>query len=290
MNKNVILVDFNNLAVRHYLSSAVAGYTPAPDLPLWRYTTFDSIFKSILKIGNVKEVVLAVDDNISWRKSYFSRYKESRKKNRDKTDINWPLLYSEMHKLSTDIKENLPFKVIRIKNAEADDVIGVIALEGGNYYVVISNDEDYLQLYSKYVRIWNPKDKKFKVCNDTERFIVEKCLMGQSKDDIFNVKTPSDWPEGKRKPGFGPKMTEKVMEKGYENWLRENGLEYNFNRNRVLMDFKKIPKTISSRIKKEYYEYEYPNPDEIYKFFSRNKFRSYLDEFTKIENILLQLY
>lgn len=288
--KTCLLVDFNNLAIRHYLTKDVAGFTSNPDLSLWRYTTFNSIYSMLMKFKEIKEVVIAIDDRVSWRKLYFKRYKESRKKKRDKGTINWPLLYAELNDLANQIFNSMPFKVLKIKNAEADDIIGVVCLDGEDKYIVISNDEDYLQLYSNRIRIYNPTKQDFVVCNDTERFLNEKCLIGQPKDDIFNIKTPLDWPVGKRKPGFGIKSAEKVLDAGLDVWLEQNNLKKRFHINRNLIDFRRIPKVVKNRILKRYHEYTYPDPENIYHFFKRNRFRGFLEEINHVENRLLQLY
>ena len=72
---------------------------------------------------------------------------------------------------------------------------------------------------------------------------------------------------------------------------KDNKLEDRFyKRNKVLMDFRCIPQAVRSNIIKAYENYEYPDADNIYKFFSKNKFRGFLDEFTSVENRLLRLY
>lgn len=288
--KTTVLIDFNNLAIRHFLTKDVAGFTSNPDLSLWRYTTFNSIYTMLMKFKKVKEVVVAIDDRVSWRKLYFKRYKESRKKKRDKSTINWPLLYAELNDLATQIFHDIPFKVLKVRNAEADDIIGIICLDGKDKYIVVSNDEDYLQLYSNKTRIYNPSKQAFVVCNNTERFLNEKCLIGQPKDDIFNIKTPLDWPVGKRKPGFGIKSAEKVLEAGLDEWLEQNNLKKRFHINRNLIDFKRIPEVVKNRVLKRYHEYTYPDPKNIYHFFKRNRFRGFLEEINQVENRLLQLY
>jgi len=288
--KTTVLIDFNNLAIRHFLTKDVAGFTSNPDLSLWRYTTFNSIYTMLMKFKKVKEVVVAIDDRVSWRKLYFKRYKESRKKKRDTSTINWPLLYAELNDLATQIFHDIPFKVLKVRNAEADDIIGIICLDGKDKYIVVSNDEDYLQLYSNKTRIYNPSKQAFVVCNNTERFLNEKCLIGQPKDDIFNIKTPLDWPVGKRKPGFGIKSAEKVLEAGLDEWLEQNNLKKRFHINRNLIDFKRIPEVVKNRVLKRYHEYTYPDPKNIYHFFKRNRFRGFLEEINQVENRLLQLY
>jgi hypothetical protein len=258
--------------------------------------TFDAIYKAIFRVKEVNEIVVACDDRMSWRKLYWERYKESRKGKRDTSGVNWDLFYSHLNSFIQAMKESVPFKVIQVKNAEADDIIGVLALHGEDFYYIISNDEDYLQLSDQNnVIIYNPNKGKEVSVPDAEEFIVKKSLMGQGKDDILNVVTPVDHgltedTKGKRRPGFGPVKCEKVLKEGYQFWLKRNGLEERFNLNRNLMDFQRIPQTIQTRIWKTYNDYEYPDPENLYTFCKKMGFREYLEEFTKFENAIMRLY
>ena len=294
MRRKVLLFDFNNLATRTFFVKDVGAHSPSPEFPLWRYMTFDAIYKALFRVPNVQEIVLAVDDRLSWRKLYFKRYKESRKTKREKSTVNWSLFYSHLNEFVHTIKKNIPFKVLLVKNAEADDIIGILTLHGSDEYHIISNDEDFLQLSGK-ATIYNPKKAQEVSVDDTEDFLVRKSLIGQSKDDIFNIITPLDWgkteeTEGKRKPGFGPAKCEKVMKEGYMFWLKRMGLEERYKINRNLIDFQRIPQTIKERIMKAYNEYEYPEPDNIHSFCKKMGFREYLEEFHKFETMLMRLY
>ncbi len=286
--KNVF--DVNNLFIRCLFSNSVGIKTKNPDWKLWRYLIIDNIYKSLSRNKNINEIILAVDFPLSWRKLYWNRYKESRKLARDKAGINWEEFYQHMDNLLEEITEHLPFKVIRVQNAEADDVIAVICMERKSKYTIISTDEDYLQLLSTNVNVFNPIKKKYMTCPSPKAFIIEKCLIGQKKDDIFNIRTPLDHPFGKRKPPFGKAQLKKIFEMGYMDWLEKEDLVERFNVNRVLMDFTKIPITIKTRILNTYDSYILPDPSNIYNFFNRNGFRSYLDDFDKVENRLLMLY
>jgi len=290
--KNVNIFDFNNLVIRTFFAKDVIDSKSDDGIPnyqLWKYYIINSIYMSLSK-DHVDEIILAVDDRISWRKLYWDRYKESRKKKRDVSGVDWDRLHHEMNNLKDEITEHLPFKVILSSYAEADDVIAIISKFRENQYTIVSNDEDYLQLISDRIKIYNPSKQKFAECENPELFLIEKCLTGQAKDDIFNIKTPIDWPSGKRKPGFGKKSAEKVMNKGYKEWLKENDLEKRFEINKTLIDFNKIPNTVKDEILKRYDSYELPNPDNIYAYFKKNKFQTMLDDFTNVENKLLELY
>jgi len=295
---STVAFDFNNLAFRCFFTKDVEISSPRPNFQIWKYLVFNSIYKSLFK-QKTDEVILAVDDTNSWRKVYFPRYKESRKKNRDKQkDIDWKQLYGEMSAYTDEIKKLLPFKVIKVGRCEADDIIVVLTKEmvPEKKVTIISNDEDYTQLlYLPNVKIFNPYKADFVKRDDADMFVIEKCFIGQKKDDIFNVKTPSDWglteeTKGKKKPGFGPSAFQKVVEYGWEKWLEENGLSENFKRNRILMDFNMIPSSISSKIIQKYKEYEMPSADGIYQFIKLNGFREYLENFSATESQLIRLF
>jgi len=304
MNNVVILFDFNNLVFRNFFVKDINAHTTTPDYMLWRYNIFNSIYQSLWKHSSVTEMIIAVDDRSSWRKSYFNRYKESRKKQRDKSDVNWKELFEQLNMLVADLKHYMPFKVIKIRSAEADDIIGILASVLKEDCVVISNDEDYLQLCSDRVKIYNPGKKEYTVCEDPQGFIHMKSFMGQKKDDIFNIITPNDWgqteeTEGKRKPGFGEVAYRKVLKEGIEAWLDkkhknkwygEIDVKENLKRNKILMDFRYIPQTIKNRVYDAYNDYTFPPPSNIYQFFKKYNMRGFLEDYTKVESKLLELY
>lgn len=303
--ESVLLVDLNNLLFRTLYVREIGIQTEMPDFKLWRYLTFESIFHCIKKF-DITEVILAVDDKISWRRSFFPRYKESRKKQRDKQGIDFSIVFGVINKYLADLKHSMPFKIIKVRSAEADDVIAVLANELDNC-IISSNDEDFLQLVGD-TKLWNPSRQEFSefpinlnkkdnpvMCETPEEFLKYKILMGQAKDGIFNIKTPNDWgqtveTQDKRKPPFGPKSAEKVIRAGASEWVTENNLDDHWHRNEVLIDFKKIPNIIISRIADAYNNYNFPPPDNMYPFFKRHDMRFFLENFEFAEPKLMRLY
>jgi len=304
MVKKIVLFDFNNLVFRNFFIKEVEPHSEKPDFMLWRYNIFNSIYQSLWKEENIVEVVIAVDDKNSWRKSYFPRYKESRKKQRDKSDVKWNLLFDNLNKLVSDLKHYMPFKVIKIRSAEADDIIAIIAKNVEESVIVISNDEDYLQLSSDRILLYNPQKKDYVKVADCQKFLIEKIMLGQKKDDIFNIITPDDWGRtektmNKRKPGFGPAALKKVVESGIDEWLEkrhinklygEVDVKKNYKRNQILIDFDKIPETITNRILDQYDNYSFPPPSNIFQFFKRYQMRGFLENFNSVESKLMELY
>jgi 5'-3' exonuclease len=233
---------------------------------------------------------LAFDSPKTWRKLYWPRYKESRKGKRDKSDMDWNMFHKELDLFIDDIERGLPFKVIKVENAEGDDVVAVLARATGTDTVVVSNDEDYLQLCCEHIKVYNPAKMAYSECLDVENFLQMKSLQGQSKDDIFNVLTPIDHPVGVRKPGFGEVSAKKAIAYGLDKWLNEKKLVERYNLNRNLIDFDRIPKTIKTRILNTYKSYQLADPANIYPFFRDNGFREHLENFERIETKLMQLY
>ena len=308
MKNCTIMFDFQNLAFRHFFINAVEGRTSEPQYGLWKYNVFNSIYQALYKVNNVDEVIIAVDDKQSWRKVYYPRYKEKRKlRRKQQDDVNWQELYNEISKFVLELIKYTPFKTLKVLNCEADDVIGVLTseLRNNKKVVVVSNDEDYLQLYGKNVELYHPTkqsimEMKYK---SPEEFIILKCLTGQSKDDIPNVKTPDDWgktpeTEGTRKPAMGPKTAKKVLDGGLEKWLNtkyvnekygEIDLMRNFKRNRVLMDFNFIPHIIKARINESYKSVGKPSIENLYKFFKMNGMRGFMEDYTRVEKKISEL-
>jgi len=260
------------------------------DWDYWKVIIFNSIYTSLFKVKNVDTLVLAVDDKFSWRHDIWPRYKEDRKKKKDKDNFPWDTFFIKYNEMLEDFRAHLPFKVLAVPRAEADDIIGAIALHTADNTEIVSNDKDFLQLSSDKVNIYNPMKAQHVNHPDPNFFLIEQCFIGQSKDSIFNIKTPDDWPEGKRKPGFGPKAFEQVIEYGWKEWLKDNNLGENFKRNINLIDLKRIPEPLRDEIMVAYGAYKYPHPEMIWKFIKKNNWPEYIESFTQLENKLLQLY
>jgi hypothetical protein len=177
-----------------------------------------------------------------------------------------------------------------VPRCEADDIIGVLTLNTEEKIHIISMDKDFLQLSCDRVSIYDPLKKTNVSHPNPDIFLIEQCLIGQKKDDIYNIITPLDHPHGKRKPGFGPAALEKVMVYGWYGWLQDNNLVDRFKFNLRLMDFRMIPEDVKATVLKEYNDYVLPPPDMIYNFFKDHEWPTYIEKLTAVENNLYRLY
>lgn len=259
---NGIFFDYNNLAMRCLFAREVGADSPAPNWDMWGYLVFESILGCVARFqGHSPErVIVAVDDCQSWRKVIYPRYKEQRAAKKESMGVNWDDFYGHFHALLDDFAAHTPFIPVKARLCEADDVIAVLAMKLPGTHVVVSADEDYTQLLSQSnISVWNPLKHEWVREIEPNGWLVRKCLMGQAKDNIFNVLTPDDWgltdeTRGKRKPGFGEKAADKVMRHpaGVVSWLAENGHTERFRRNQRLISFNRIPVNIHEEVGKEW--------------------------------------
>ena len=307
-----LLFDFNNLVIRNFFGNKEV-YEDPNDIQwgLWMYNVFNSIYTSLWKFKNVFEVILAIDDYNSWRKAVYKRYKESRKEKKKNDVVNWEELYKMMNKLANEFKHHMPFRVLKVKSAEADDIIGVLTKYIKTPCVIIARDEDYFQCFAKNknLRVYDPISQILYAQEDIENgnikdFLMKIIFCGQRKDDIPNIITPDNWgltesTKGKRKPGFGEAAFNKIkndvkgfINKGYE--IKSYGkvdLQANLKRNRLLMDFDKIPNTVVDRILKAYNNSNnLPPIENIYLFFEKYNMKSFMEDIHKVENKMQYLY
>ena len=94
--------------IRHIVLNSLRSYTKQ--------------FKA--KYGNM---VICCDSKKYWRREVFPFYKSNRKKDRDKSDFDWNLIFETLNKIRDELKQNLPYRVIEVEGAEADDIIAVLA-------------------------------------------------------------------------------------------------------------------------------------------------------------------
>jgi len=296
-----VLIDGNNIMVRSLHSDGTMILDPNNkynvldyDWNEFRFKIFQYIWFSIKQAKTCSELVFAIDGkrHETWRNHIWKNYKTNRDKKRpsDK-NIDWDQVMSQYLKFSQELANNFPFKIIQYKLAEGDDIIATIVMNSPQKHYIVSVDKDYLQLYEpNRVEIYSPLKQSTIAHPNPQHFVIEQCLLGQAKDNIYNIKTPLDHPEGKRKIGFGPKALEKVMVVGYKKWLKDNGLEERFEFNRKLMDFKKIPKELQTIIMKKYQQDNKPDPNRMYKFIEKQNWTFFLDNWNNVEYTMMELY
>ena len=230
------------------------------------------------------EVVLCSDNRNYWRKDYFPFYKAGRKKTREKSDLDWHLIFDMLAKFRNELRESFPYKVIDVEGAEADDIIGTLVPRHIMHedIVIISSDGDFLQLQqyngrSKYtVKQYNPAQKKFIVSENPIQDLKQKIITGDKGDGIPNILSPSDT--------FVRDIRQKTMtEAKLTKFMAEEYTEYEdipktgFTRNQVLIDLRLIPGDIQSKIINTYEETKPAPKGRILDYFIAHKLKGLID-------------
>ena len=287
----MILVDLNQVLLSGLMAQisngkkSMYGKTFTLDESLIRHMVL-MILKTHLKTfrKDYGEVVLCCDNRKYWRKEFFPFYKANRKKTRDKSDLDWHLIFDMLAKFKVELKENFPYKVVDVEGAEADDIIGTLVPRHimSENILIISSDGDFpqLQMYngrSQYtVKQYNPAQKKFIISENPLLELKEKVIRGDKGDGIPNVLSPSDcFVRDIRQTPISKSKLDKLMEKDYGDWDDENA-KIGFSRNQTLIDLRNIPGDIKDKIINTYEETK-PVKGKILDYFIANKLKNLME-------------
>ena len=226
------------------------------------------------------DVVLCCDNRKYWRKEYFPFYKAGRKKTREKSDLDWHLIFDMLAKFKLELRENFPYKVIDVEGAEADDIIGTLVpiYAPHQKILILSSDGDFLQLqnYGNNVKQYNPAQKKFVKSENPIEELKEKIIRGDKGDGIPNMFSPSDC--------FVRDLRQKPITKGVlDKYLKEDVNNYsetdksNYTRNATLIDLTFIPKEIKEKIINTYDETKPASRQKLLNYFIENKLKNLMD-------------
>jgi len=287
----MILVDLNQVLLAGLMAQisngkkSMYGKTFTLDESLIRHMVL-MILKTHLKYfrKDYGEVVLCSDNRKYWRKEFFPFYKAGRKKTREKSDLDWHMIFDMLAKFRNELREYFPYKVIDVEGAEADDIIGTLVPRHIMHedIVIISSDGDFLQLQmyngrSQYtVKQYNPAQKKFIVSKNPMEELKQKIINGDKGDGIPNILSPGDTfvRDIRQKVMTEAKLTN-FMSKDFGEYEDENA-RIGFSRNQTLIDLRNIPSDIQTKIINTYEE-TIPVKGKILDYLIANKLKSLIE-------------
>lgn len=253
-----ILVDFNPVVI-----SAISVMTSNDGLDerSIRHLCINMLLSYKNKFSaDYGEMVITCDSKDSWRKDIYPYYKFSRKKSREDSPLDWPLIFSILNEIHEELMHYFPYKVIKIDKLEADDIIGVLSryitanktvgLWGdAEKVLIVSGDKDFNQLHDANIRQWTPKFKRFLVETNPSRFLAEHIIIGDKSDGVPNIKSPDDiFVLDKRQSPIHEKFLESVLSTG----IVPEEYKENYERNRKMIDLSLIPDEYQQAIIAEY--------------------------------------
>lgn len=275
----MVLVDLNQVLLAG-LMAQIANQKGKLEESLIRHMVLNIIRTHVKNFKNeYGEIVLCCDNRKYWRKEYFPFYKASRKKNREKSDLDWHMIFDILAKLKQELKENFPYKVIDVEGAEADDIIGTLVpiYSAHEKILILSSDGDFLQLqaYGANVKQYNPSQKKFVKSENPKLELKEKIIRGDKGDGIPNMFSPSDcFVRDLRQKPITQKTLDKYLNEDVKNFSYDETV--NFGRNQTLIDLTFIPQDIKEKIINTYEETK-PAKGKLLNYFIEHKLKNLME-------------
>ena len=277
----MILLDLNQVMISNLMMQIKGGKADLEE-NLVRHMVLNSIRLYRQKFKDYGELVICADDKNYWRKDIFPYYKAHRKEDRENSDLDWKKIFEILNTVREEIKENFPYRVIKVPRAEADDIIGTLSKRFGKILnneetekiLILSGDKDFgqLQKYSN-VEQFSPITKKWVRVSDPVRFLKEHIMKGDRGDGIPNFLSHDSCIVAKerQKPITSKKLNEWVKMDASE-FCNENMMR-NYSRNEQLVDLDFVPKQISDEVNRQYDEYVLPERKGLLNYFVKNKLK-----------------
>lgn len=254
----MILVDMNQCMISNLMMQIKVG--DKLDENLVRHMVLNSL-KSYNKKFREKygDMILCYDSKHYWRKDYFPYYKQNRKKDREKSNHDWNAIFEILNKIRDEIRNNLPYIVMEIDGAEADDIISALCKHLSHNYpkdeiLILSGDKDFIQLRKfSNVSQYNPLQKTFVSDYNPTQYIAEHIIKGDRSDGIPNFLSSGDtFVTNKRQRPISKKNLEKWIYSDPSVFCNTKEKLDNYNRNKTLIDLECIPDDLRAKILDEF--------------------------------------
>ena len=233
------------------------------------------------------ELVIASDGKHSWRKQIFPNYKANRKKNREQSGHDWETIFDVINRIKFELKEFMPYKLLEVETAEADDVIAVLIrkmerIVGPNHakkILIVSGDKDFIQLHNDNVKQYNPILNKYVGKDETPSiYIKEHILKGDRSDGVPNILSDDNvFIEGRRQRPLSKKKINELICAGFLYTALNDEERKNYDRNQKLIDLTYIPQTLEEKIKSEFDNIKVATRDKILNYFISRKLKTLIE-------------
>ena len=247
------------------------------------HITLNSIKKAWQDFGGA-HVVFCLEGR-SWRKDYYKPYKAQRAASRaahtEREAEEERVFWEAFDTFKDFVTEKTNCTVLQHPRLEADDLIaGWIQTHPTDDHVIISTDTDFVQLIAPNVRQFNgvmettithegifdakgkrvidKKTQEPKAIPDPQWLLFEKCMRGDTSDNVFSAYPGVREKGTKNKVGLREAYSDRES-KGYnwnnmmlQRWTDHEGREHrvleDYERNRILIDLSAQPEEIKNII------------------------------------------
>jgi 5'-3' exonuclease len=246
---DVLLVDFSYFCIYRYYALMAwfklseTEYDEALFFEKYKKLFVTNINKVIKKFSMQHRNVILVGDcgrkNI-WRQGVFNKYKENRDKLDDKENAINPKVFTVIYDEIVPQLQKKGMQYVCVDHLEADDIVYRITRKIDNNIVILTNDNDYLQMVNDRIRIVNlPSFKSIhnRCTGNPESDLRLKILCGDPSDNIPSL--------------MGKKQAMKIIqyeEDKLDAYLNEHSLIEKYELNRTLIDMRRVPEHLMERV------------------------------------------
>lgn len=274
----MIIIDFNQVALSNLMMQIGNHTNMQIEENMVRHMVLNSIRSYKQKFGSeYGEIIIACDNTNCWRKKIFPYYKANRKKNIEKSELDWKAIFECLDKIRSELKSFFPYRIIDIETAEADDIIGSLVQnyesldDSANKILILSGDKDFIQLqvYDN-VQQYDPVRKKWLEHDDPKLFLKEHIIKGDSGDGIPNVLSSDNCLViGERQKPITKGRLIKLLEGTTDTIISKN-----MGRNEILIDLKHTPKKIQDEVVNVYKSQDNKDRSKLLNYFIANRLKN----------------
>lgn len=276
----MIIVDFNAIAIGNIITQKLDIQED-----LIRHMILNSIRMYNKKFRNQYGQMVIACDSSSWRKDVFPQYKFKRKSGREESSLDWNEIFNIIGMVREEIQQNLPYKVIQVQGAEADDIIGALALETQEFgknepVMIVSADKDFIQLQKfDNVRQFSPMTKKFVEHKNPRTYLFEHICKGDSGDGIPNcLSGDNTFVDGIRQSP----MTQKKIDLYASNVddlqsVMTEDVYRNYIRNKTLIDLTEMPESLNQTIINTYNGIQVPHKMKVLNYLIKKRCKNLIE-------------
>ena len=278
----MIIVDLSQVMISNLMVQLGNHTNTEIEEELLRHMILNSIRSYNQKFKNeYGEMIIACDASNNWRRQIFPYYKANRRKNREKSELNWTHIFDTLSKVREELKEYFPYRVIQIDGAEADDIIGTLVDKFGNTsekILIMSGYKDFVQL-QRYMNVkqYDPVQKRWRITNDPDRFVKEHIMRGDPGDGVPNfLSADNTFVVGARQKPLSQKKMDAWIHMDPREFCDENMLR-GYMRNQQLVDLTFVPENLRVQVLTEYETQAGKGRSKLFNYFIEKRLKNLLE-------------
>jgi len=288
----MIVIDYNQTFISNFMAETRGRPGVEINVDLLRHMILNQLRTYRNRFGEeYGELVIACDNRHYWRREVYPYYKAARKKARDASGHDWSSIFDALHMIRNELDEFMPYPLLDIEGAEADDVIGALAeysqtsqegalFEEAEPFLIISGDHDFQQL-QKYANVsqYSPMKKRMvKLKESPQEVLMEHIITGDKGDGVPNILSADDTfvTEGKRQKPIRKNLLAEWKKQKPEEFITGE-MASGYIRNKQLVDLSMTPQEIKDAIISSYEQQKGKSRAHLLNYFVKYRLKNMME-------------